>query len=289
MSIREGDRRHHAQDKPYLFRSYDHVKAPPVQYNQFDANELNPGTVQDNATTIWEACRATSAAPLYFNKMTIRGVRYMNGGVGANNPAPFALNEAKQMASRNHNTDSKGKPAALISVGTGDKKQQQSRFRNILGVLTWARKMITDTQVNHERTQDICKDMDIPYYRFDVQEGLSKMKLDECRRKRKAREPKKDKKGKGRAANNTAVQENGNTGAPAPGAGSATNGKLFPTWQPDRYEYPTYEHIRKHTVKYCQHRGGSYASTVDVDAELTKAAELLVFYRRKREESNPKA
>ncbi|OAG09112.1 FabD/lysophospholipase-like protein [Paraphaeosphaeria sporulosa] len=289
MSIREGDRRHHTQDKQYLFRSYDHVKAPPEQYNRSNDLELNPGTVQDNATTIWEACRATSAAPLYFNKMTIRGVRYMDGGVGANNPAGYALNEAQQMTSRGGKADSNRKPAALISVGTGH-KDPQSRFRNIFDIITWARKRITDTEEAHINTEGRCKELNVPYCRFDVQEGLSKMKLDECRQK-KAKKVKKDEKGKMAVNGDTAVKANGDTtGTASPKAGHATAGKpLFNTWQPDRYEYVTYKRIKEDTIKYCQNKGGSHDSPVDVDAELTKAAQLLVYYRRRREELTPEA
>ncbi|KAF2437354.1 FabD/lysophospholipase-like protein [Karstenula rhodostoma CBS 690.94] len=283
MSIREGDRRHHTQDKQYLFRSYDHVKAAPERYNRPNDLELNPGTVQSNATTIWEACRATSAAPLYFNKMTIHGVRYMDGGVGANNPAGYALNEALQMSSRSGKADSR--PAALISVGTGH-KDPQSRFRNIFDIITWARKRITDTEEDHKNTEGRCEELKVPYQRFDVQEGLSKMKLDECRKK-KAKKAKKDEKGKSRMNGDTAVQANGTADAVTPGADHPTEEPLFSNWQPDRYEYVTYKHIKEDTIKYCQDTGGDHSSQVNVDAELTKAAQLLVYYRRKREELTP--
>lgn len=37
---------------------------------------------------IWEAARATSAAPHYFDAMLIDGISFVDGGLGYNNPAP---------------------------------------------------------------------------------------------------------------------------------------------------------------------------------------------------------
>jgi patatin-like phospholipase/acyl hydrolase len=35
---------------------------------------------------IWEAARATSASPTYFNPIKVDGVELLDGGLGANNP-----------------------------------------------------------------------------------------------------------------------------------------------------------------------------------------------------------
>lgn len=43
---------------------------------------------------IWEAARATSAAPTFFQPITINGVKYGDGGTGWNNPTAEALAEA---------------------------------------------------------------------------------------------------------------------------------------------------------------------------------------------------
>lgn len=39
-----------------------------------------------NDCTIWEAGRATSAAPTYFPSMNVDGFDYVDGGLGFNNP-----------------------------------------------------------------------------------------------------------------------------------------------------------------------------------------------------------
>ncbi|KAJ4345237.1 uncharacterized protein N0V89_011366 [Didymosphaeria variabile] len=276
MALREGDRKRGEGDKCHLFRSYDHVEAPPRGYNLSDANQLNPGRVQSNPTMIWEACRATSAAPLYFDKMMLGGVRYMDGGVGQNNPVEYALNEAHQMCAGGDQY--KKVAAALISVGTGHKKPQ-SRFQNILHIMKWARKSITNTQDAHFRVEGTCKGLDIPYFRFDVKTGLSKMKLDECKKERAKKKPENIAQANG-SANPAALA------SALPEPVQTLEKPLFDSYQPEKYDYTTYNTIKNFTLTYCHHKGGDHNNPVDVDGELTNAAELLVYYRRKREASS---
>lgn len=49
-------------------------------------NPDDPGRVGD--WYIWQAARATSAAPHYFDSVKIDGVSYVDGGLGYNNPSP---------------------------------------------------------------------------------------------------------------------------------------------------------------------------------------------------------
>lgn len=50
---------------------------------------------------IWQAARATSAAPTYFKEMYIDtphpGIRYVDGGLGYNNPFEVALDKAAKV------------------------------------------------------------------------------------------------------------------------------------------------------------------------------------------------
>ena len=68
--------------------------------------------------TIIEAARATSAAPTFFAPITIvsptTGLesRYIDGGVGHNNPAEQAVLEAREIWPRRH-------IGLLLSIGTG--------------------------------------------------------------------------------------------------------------------------------------------------------------------------
>lgn len=83
-----------ADSPPTLFRSY--------QCEDDDASEC----------TIWEAGRATSAAPTFFKPVRIdRGV-FIDGGLAHNNPGELALAEAQKIWT-------KAPRYCLVSIGTG--------------------------------------------------------------------------------------------------------------------------------------------------------------------------
>ena len=87
-----------AEGPPTLFRSY--------QCKGHDANRC----------AIWEAGRATSAAPTFFKPIEISipkpGGTFVDGGLAHNNPAELALSEAEKIWP-------KAKRFCLVSVGTG--------------------------------------------------------------------------------------------------------------------------------------------------------------------------
>ena len=111
-----------ANARPTIFRTYSGA--------QIRASECG----------IWEAARATSAAPTFFKPLTIQrprpAIMYIDGGMGHNNPSEIALEEARKLW-----------PACtkfgLISIGTGQSKanpvllsnssqeSQKPRFENI--------------------------------------------------------------------------------------------------------------------------------------------------------------
>ena len=53
-----------------------------------------PGELDDSAPTVLEAARATSAAASYFEPVTIRSLKFVDGALGANNPVDEVWNEA---------------------------------------------------------------------------------------------------------------------------------------------------------------------------------------------------
>jgi len=65
---------------------------------------------------IWEAARATSAAPTFFKSIVIgeRGSSqpYIDGGMGCNNPIIQVLEEAQLLFPGRH-------VASIVSIGTG--------------------------------------------------------------------------------------------------------------------------------------------------------------------------
>jgi predicted acylesterase/phospholipase RssA len=86
------------------------VTAPPTIFRSYHGEG-----VSKSKCAIWEAARATSAAPSFFKPMTIKNppppVRYVDGGLGYNNPSKLALIEAGRIWA--------GKDVCLVSIGTG--------------------------------------------------------------------------------------------------------------------------------------------------------------------------
>ena len=80
--------------KPRLFRTY---KAPEYQ---------SPNCM------IWEAARATSATPTFFERIVINEEQFIDGGMGGNNPIHQVLQEAELMFPDRH-------IACIVSIGTG--------------------------------------------------------------------------------------------------------------------------------------------------------------------------
>lgn len=71
------------------------------------------GTGGESACAVWEALRATSAAPSFFSPAVIGGQTYVDGGLGANNPIDFALDEAMRCVEKGRQI------ACLVSLGCG--------------------------------------------------------------------------------------------------------------------------------------------------------------------------
>src|SRR5208282_2084332 len=86
------------------------VTAPPTIFRSYIAEG-----VPRSKCAIWQAARATSAAPSFFKPMTIDSppppITYVDGGLGYNNPSRLALLEAQRIW--------KSKNVCLVSIGTG--------------------------------------------------------------------------------------------------------------------------------------------------------------------------
>jgi calcium-independent phospholipase A2-gamma len=74
-----------SQMKVYLFRNYNLPTSSQSQYE---------GTVKYK---VWEAVRASSAAPGYYEDFKLDGYIFHDGGILANNPTAIAIHEAKQL------------------------------------------------------------------------------------------------------------------------------------------------------------------------------------------------
>lgn len=90
------------------------IDALPTIFRTYRGDQIRPSDC-----SLWQAARATSAAPIFFKPMSIDRPRptitYVDGGMGYNNPSEIALTEARRVW-----------PACtqfgLVSIGTGQPK-----------------------------------------------------------------------------------------------------------------------------------------------------------------------
>jgi Patatin-like phospholipase len=91
-----------------------HVDAPPTIFRTYGAEGVSP-----SKCALWQAARATSAAPSFFKPMFIDtprpGITYVDGGLGYNNPAHVAIDEAQRIWPTS-------KYFCIVSIGTGRPK-----------------------------------------------------------------------------------------------------------------------------------------------------------------------
>lgn len=137
----------------------------------------------DRTTRIWEALRATSAAPTFFEEMQFGTpkVTYLDGGVGFNNPCAEVDYAAKALW--------EGRPIGIIvSVGTG-----LQSIPSVGKVTSWLpfglgtdialvsalAGMATSTQRVDNEMKRMYYNTSTRYYRFDVDRGLANVSLEQ--------------------------------------------------------------------------------------------------------------
>ena len=157
--------------RPILMRSYD-----------------NPPSAEAFDCMIWEAARATSAAPTFFLPIDINGIKYSDGGVGFNNPTELLVEEVDRIWP--------GRSiACLVSIGTGQhgpiqlEKEPKSLVWKVLSwllpSLTYkidvAKSCVRIATSGHNKHLKLMHKPDIGsiYFRFDVPQGMSNIGLHE--------------------------------------------------------------------------------------------------------------
>ena len=156
---------------PKLFRSYNHVSLKEPNLDQPPApsrSPRNPGPA-DNVP-IWQAARATSAAPSYFEPIKINDHKYVHGGFAINNPSREIIGE---VLSIHNNADDCIN--CLVSIGTGRPRKPKDDFfkpgkRNFIGTFNAAlKKAAYDNESTEEDTESFTLAKDIPYLRLNVE------------------------------------------------------------------------------------------------------------------------
>ena len=146
--------------------------------------------MRENATfncTIWEASRATSAAPTYFDPISIgdpgQQEIFVDGGLGYNNPIEQVLEEAKRVFPGR-------RVACIVSIGTGLKSAIRfptSPKTSPVKLIDAVVKMATESDTTAERVQVRFGKTKDTYFRFSVVRDLDEIDLAEWKNLHKVR------------------------------------------------------------------------------------------------------
>ncbi|KAJ7690005.1 acyl transferase/acyl hydrolase/lysophospholipase [Mycena olivaceomarginata] len=152
---------------PVLFRTYNTSDYPAMD------------------CTIWQAGRATSAAPTFFKqiKIGLSGIEeaFVDGGIGHNNPTASLLSEAKVLFPHH-------RIACIISLGTGQshtisipKLSQLNRFLPF-DVVRAIQEIATDCEKEHQSFANRFNGIANFYFRFNVEQGMQNIQLNQWER-----------------------------------------------------------------------------------------------------------
>ena len=127
--------------------------------------------------TIWEAGRATSAAPSFFDPVTIGqyGQQFVDGATGCNNPVRQVLSEARSIW-----TNADDRIQCLISIGTG--QARMTGFgENLQDVARSILRIATETELTAENFMKDHSHVGLSgrYHRFNVARGLEMVALED--------------------------------------------------------------------------------------------------------------
>ena len=159
---------------PTLFRSYDVPKNK--EYN----------------CMIWEAARATSAAPTFFKRIKIgpegSGIDYIDAGLGCNNPIKEVLAETVRVFG------DEAPVACIVSIGTGQSDSvglaQPDAFQKWLPtkLIDLLKRIATDCGRVTEEMEQRYENTPWLFNRLDVDRGLRSVSLAEWKELGRVRE-----------------------------------------------------------------------------------------------------
>jgi len=151
---------------PILFRSYPSKRDSSSLYRE---------------TKIWEAARATSAAPTFFDPIRIgsTGRIFGDGGTGANNPIDEMWKEFIDICEGESLTESL---ACIVSIGTGvpNFKKFGSSVKEVVESVTRIATQTEETANNFHHAHPELNVEKQRYFRFNTPRGLGEIDLDEA-------------------------------------------------------------------------------------------------------------
>lgn len=147
--------------EPILFRSY------PAPCSEPELQETVDGA------TIWQAIRATTAAPTFFNPIVIRGVGFLDAATGGfNDPGLVVQGQAEEIWPGR-------KIDVFLSVGTGKRNQRGLVHTNILlwflDLVRVIKIILTSNEViTHLIERSLGQDV---FFYFSVDDGIGDNKI----------------------------------------------------------------------------------------------------------------
>jgi predicted acylesterase/phospholipase RssA len=131
--------------------------------------------------TVWQAARATSAAPTFFDPLKVGNLTTLrDGGLRNNNPVMEAMNEIESEFGA---TDSD--IVCFVSIGTGISKTEFFRD-DLKSVAEACAKIATETEETEATFRRVYAALGKPlhehYFRFEVDQGLQEMGMEEWKK-----------------------------------------------------------------------------------------------------------
>lgn len=137
---------------------------------------INPDYRDTSTYTIWEAARATSAAPMYFPTITVQGQTYFDGGLDCNNPVIEVIKEARLEFPGS-------RIKTVVSIGTGSVRisEPEPYLHNVIFSFI---QRATNTEARHQEVlkDDAYRDVRPGYYRFQGKFDLGEIDLADAER-----------------------------------------------------------------------------------------------------------
>jgi patatin-like phospholipase/acyl hydrolase len=144
-----------------------------VLFRSYQSQETHSGC------KIWEAARATSAAPTFFKRIEIGNKQpFIDGGLGCNNPSKLVLKEAQVVFPAQQ-------IGCLVSIGTGQAEVisigtpgffQQIVPTDVIDVL---KAISNDCEATHEDMLLLFANSPNIYFRINVEQGMQGIRLSE--------------------------------------------------------------------------------------------------------------